>query len=211
MPDEPALDKLVRTLTAAVSGTGSAQMDAARAETAADDAARAAADLGRESDVTEVDALRADIAQQVETLAGISKTLEELLQRAGALQGGSGSAAPASGAGGASSPRAGSDSVVSAAVSAAKAKHAGKRAKKKRQIAATRGDATTRRRLPSTEAMSMGVSSATATSSLLEGLLPQSVHSGVNAALGVAGAAVAGVGWVRYKRGATKNADRPEG
>lgn len=211
MPDEPALDKLVRTLMAAVTGTGTAQTDAAMAETAAGDAARAAADFGRESDVAEVDALRADIGQQVGTLAGISKTLEELLQRAVVLQSGAGGAVPASGAGGVTSPRTRSDSVVGAGVSAAKAKHAEKRAKKKRQIAATRGDATTRRRLPSTEAMSMGVSSATATSGLLEGLLPQSWHSGINGALGVAGAAVAGVGWVRYKRGAKKNADRPEG
>lgn len=211
MPDEPALDKLVRILTAAVSGAATAQADVVAAEFSAEEAIRATADFGWESDIAEVEALRRNIGQQSETLRSIAKAVEELLQRATALQRGPDGAAPLSNSGRAAFSRAQSDSAIGAAVAAAEAKHAEKRAKKKRQIEATRGDATTKRRLPSTEAMGVGLSSASAASGLLEGLLPQSVHSGINAAIGVAGAAVAGVGWVRYKRGANQDADRSEG
>ena len=49
---------------------------------------QAAAAFGREDDVMQVDALRSDIDQQSGALAATKQELDELLQRAAALQGG---------------------------------------------------------------------------------------------------------------------------
>lgn len=83
-----AVDDLVHALQAAVSSTRDAHSDATQAATSAAEAVQAAAAFGRENDVAQADAVRADLEQAAATLANTQKELEELLQRATALHGG---------------------------------------------------------------------------------------------------------------------------
>lgn len=81
-----ALDDLVKSLQAAVGSVEGAQNDVAQAESSAGEAVQAAAAFGREDDVMQVDALRSDIDQQSGALTAAKQELDELLQRAAALQ-----------------------------------------------------------------------------------------------------------------------------
>ena len=83
-----ALDDLVKSLQGAVNSVETAQSDVTQAESAGQEAVQAAAAFGRDEDVQQVDALRADIEQQAGVLSTARQELDELLQRAIALQGG---------------------------------------------------------------------------------------------------------------------------
>lgn len=83
-----ALDDLVAAVQAAVSATEHAHSAAAEAGGPAAEAVEAAAALGRSDDIAAADALRSDLEEQVAALAAAEQALDELLQRAVALQGG---------------------------------------------------------------------------------------------------------------------------
>lgn len=82
-----ALDDLVKALQATANSVESAQADVGQAQQQAGEAVAAAQAYGRDDDVMQTDALRSDIEEQAGALAAAKQTLDELTQRAVALQG----------------------------------------------------------------------------------------------------------------------------
>ena len=83
-----ALDKLVKSLHIAVGSVEGAHADVAQAASSAEEAVAAATALGRDDDVTQTTALRDDITGKGGVLTQAKQNLEEVPQRAVALQGG---------------------------------------------------------------------------------------------------------------------------
>lgn len=83
-----ALDDLTKALQAAADSVESAQADVGQAQEQAASAVAAAQAYGRDDDVLQTDALRSDIEEQAGVLAAAKQTLDELTQRAVALQSG---------------------------------------------------------------------------------------------------------------------------
>lgn len=83
-----ALEDLTKALQAAADSVESAQADVGQAQEQAASAVAAAQAYGREDDVLQADALRSDIEEQAGALAAAKQTMDELTQRAVALQSG---------------------------------------------------------------------------------------------------------------------------